>query len=484
MEMLSPARSKGTRFLQTQGALWMYSPLSGSRTTLRLSPRESFQGSVFSNNDMSDTTWSNDYAAGLLGSASVDHPDFGRVEAWVISGKALRRDVPDGEIRLYLRKDGLLPLRVEYYAKSGLLLKTMELSDYALTAGRLRPRRMVMTAADGTGERSTVLIGDLREKTDLPGRHVQSGMARTMRAVVLRHLCCLGLGAVAGSWTGLHAETGSGVAFAGAGTVATYVEAAYPETPGGAPTNPAVTAACQSDLRLSAQTQSLLFRLGLRASAEGTLSSAIVPPDGSEALLLEVREAETTLLPDPEPGAPRRHAPAEFRHRGLRFPGQSLRQRRRARSGRLLGAGHRVDSRPRLLGPRDPFGRPRGPRGVLFGPSRISTRGAPFGIPPGALDSAGRRLRLGGGQRGAAAGGLPLPVRPELARLAGGGGLLPHGPSTKRCADRTSGGGGNGVSESLRFELRKSVEVGEISLELGAAYRGIYPAGTKSRWPA
>ncbi|MGO8695042.1 MAG: outer membrane lipoprotein-sorting protein [Rectinemataceae bacterium] len=168
LELLSPPRSKGTRFLQTQGALWMYSPQSGSRATLRLSPRESFQGSVFSNNDMSDTTWANDYAAGLLGSASVDSPDFGHVETWLISGKALRRDVPYGEIRLYLRKDGLLPLRVEYYAKSGLLLKTMELSDYALSAGRLRPRRMVMTAADGTGERSTVRIRDLRERTDLP----------------------------------------------------------------------------------------------------------------------------------------------------------------------------------------------------------------------------------------------------------------------------------------------------------------------------
>ncbi|HUW42375.1 MAG TPA: outer membrane lipoprotein-sorting protein [Rectinemataceae bacterium] len=168
MEMLSPPRSRGTRFLQTEGALWMYSPRSLSRLTIRLSPRESFQGSVFSNNDVSETTWSNDYAASLAGSTTVDCPDFGATDSWIVSGKALRPDVPYGEIRLYLRKGDLLPLKVEYFAKSGLLLKTMLLSDYGQEAGRLRPRRMLMTAADGTGEQSVVTVSKLRERNDLP----------------------------------------------------------------------------------------------------------------------------------------------------------------------------------------------------------------------------------------------------------------------------------------------------------------------------
>ncbi len=168
IELLSPARSKGTRFLQTASALYMYSPDAGSRTPLRLSPRESFQGSAFSNNDVGDTSWSHDYEASLAGSGSVDNPDFGEVAVWIVAGKALRRDVPYGEIRLYMKKDDLLPLKVEYDAKSGLRLKTMELSDYAAIAGRLRPRRMVMTMADGTGEKSTVIVKDLRERDDLP----------------------------------------------------------------------------------------------------------------------------------------------------------------------------------------------------------------------------------------------------------------------------------------------------------------------------
>lgn len=168
IEILAPARSKGTRFLQTSSALYMYSPKSGSRTPIRLSPRESFQGSAFSNNDVGDSSWANDYAASLAGSAAVDSADFGKVDAWIISGKALRRDVPYGEIRIYMKKDDLLPLKIEYFAKSGLPLKTMELSDFAQIAGRLRPRRLVMTAADGTGEKSAVTMSALQERNDLP----------------------------------------------------------------------------------------------------------------------------------------------------------------------------------------------------------------------------------------------------------------------------------------------------------------------------
>ena len=168
IEIIAPARPKGTRFLQTANALWMYSPRAGSRTPLRLSPRESFQGSAFSNNDVGEPFWANDYEATFGGSTSIDSPDFGKVDVWIISGKALRHDVPYGAIHIYLKKDDMLPLKVEYDAKSGLLLKTMELSDYATVAGRLRPCRMVMTTADGTGERSVVVISDLRERNDLP----------------------------------------------------------------------------------------------------------------------------------------------------------------------------------------------------------------------------------------------------------------------------------------------------------------------------
>lgn len=168
MEILSPARSKGTRFLVAPGTLWMFSPRAGSRSPLRLSPRESFQGSAFSNDDVGDSTWAEDYSASVTGSATIDAPGLGSVEAWIIEGKALRRDVSYGAMRLWVRKGDLLPLRVEYDAKSGLHVKTMVLSDFSDIAGRLRPSKLLMTEEGAGGARSVVIISDLRSRNDLP----------------------------------------------------------------------------------------------------------------------------------------------------------------------------------------------------------------------------------------------------------------------------------------------------------------------------
>lgn len=168
MEILEPARSKGTRFLVAPDSLWMWSPRAGSRSPLRLSPRESFQGSAFSNGDVGESSWAEDYRAGIAGEAAVEVQGLGKVPAWIVEGKALRRDVAYGAIRLWLRKGDLLPLRVEYDAKSGLHVKTMELSDFAVVAGRLRPQSFTMIEEGPGGSRSLVRISELRERNDLP----------------------------------------------------------------------------------------------------------------------------------------------------------------------------------------------------------------------------------------------------------------------------------------------------------------------------
>jgi outer membrane lipoprotein-sorting protein len=168
MEILSPARSKDTRFLITAADLWMFSPRAGSRSPLRLSPRESFQGSAFSNNDIGESSWAEDYSATVTGSSVIDAPGLGSVETWIVEGKALRKNVSYGAMRLWVRKADLLPLRVEYDAKSGLHVKTMVLTDFAVNEGRLRPSKVLMTEEGAGGSQSTVTISDLVSRKDLP----------------------------------------------------------------------------------------------------------------------------------------------------------------------------------------------------------------------------------------------------------------------------------------------------------------------------
>ncbi|MGO8695043.1 MAG: hypothetical protein ACLQMF_15385 [Rectinemataceae bacterium] len=305
-------------------------------------------------------------------------------------------------------------------------------------------------------------------------------MARAMRAAGLRRLCCLGFAAAAGSWIALHADSGSGIAFGAAGTVATFAEAAYPETPAGAQANPAVAAACQSDLRLSARSQSLLFRLSLLGSAEGSSPSAIAPPDGSDALLIEVREAETTLLPSQSLALRGGMLLRNFGIGTYGSPANPFARDEEHDQGGFWGLDAEWTPGP-AFSALAILSADRAARSGSFSGLQDFDSGALFRYTPGALDSAAGFYASGaGGGELRPVAYLSLSALNLLSSLEAAVSFplnLPQtGPQAEEPATSESG-----VSESLRFELRKSVEIGQVSLELGAAYRGIYPGRSEEQ---
>jgi outer membrane lipoprotein-sorting protein len=161
MEILSPARSRGTRFLQKDEDLWMYIPKSNSRRAIRLSPKESFQNSVFSNNDVSDLDYSDDYTARFGDSETISHPDLGDAETMVIIAEAKHGKAPYGKIIIWLRENDNMPLRMEYYAKSGTLYKRMILTDFKEMAGKVRPAVMKMTSMIQEGAYTVMSIEEM-----------------------------------------------------------------------------------------------------------------------------------------------------------------------------------------------------------------------------------------------------------------------------------------------------------------------------------
>jgi hypothetical protein len=172
MEVTAPSRSRGMRFLQKESELWMYNPRSGSRRAIRLSPRDSFQGSVFSNNDVSDPDYSDDYRADHAGTASIAHATFGTVECVVIEAVASHDEAPYGRIVIYLTsRDGrAVPLQFDYYSRSGLYFKRMTLDRYENLAGAFRPRVMRMESLEEEGAVTTVTIETLEARDDIPSR--------------------------------------------------------------------------------------------------------------------------------------------------------------------------------------------------------------------------------------------------------------------------------------------------------------------------
>jgi len=167
LEILAPARTKGIRFLQLDGSLWMYNPKAGSANALRLSSRDSFQGSTFSNADVGKSQFSDDYIPKLAPDAVIDHPELGKVECLVIDAAAKTDESAYGRIVMYVRKTDLMPLSMEYYAKSGLLFKRMTLSKIRDFGSITRPSVMRMESLDKIGTFTTLTMEAI-ERKDVP----------------------------------------------------------------------------------------------------------------------------------------------------------------------------------------------------------------------------------------------------------------------------------------------------------------------------
>lgn len=179
IEITAPARSRGTRFLQRDDTLWMYIPRSNARSAIRLAPRDSFQGSTFSNRDIGESGYTEDYSAALLDEQEFTHDDLGTVRVHRISMTPRHDQAAYGEVQAYVTTENAIPLRIDYYVRSGMHIKRMELDTIQQTAGRQRPMRFIMHALDEQGKTSTVEILELEETNNLPDRiFTQSHLTR------------------------------------------------------------------------------------------------------------------------------------------------------------------------------------------------------------------------------------------------------------------------------------------------------------------
>lgn len=167
MEITAPSRSKGITFLQKENTLLMYSPRSGSRKAIRLSAQDSFQGSLFANSDVSDSTYSDDYTAHIIGNQILNHPNLGNVETILLEGIASHDKAPYGKIEVWALAETLIPVKFNYYSKSGLLFRIMVLSNIQEIGGALRPTLMHMEAIPEPGSWTEVKITKIEPKNNL-----------------------------------------------------------------------------------------------------------------------------------------------------------------------------------------------------------------------------------------------------------------------------------------------------------------------------
>jgi hypothetical protein len=125
-EFLAPARDKGTKMLKLQDMLWTYSP-SSDRTILISGHmlRQSMMGSDLSYEDMmEDPHLPNLYTAKVSAEETIN----GR-SCWILDLSGKKEDIAYFSRKLWVDSQRYVILKENLYAKSGKLLKTMDVRE-------------------------------------------------------------------------------------------------------------------------------------------------------------------------------------------------------------------------------------------------------------------------------------------------------------------------------------------------------------------
>ena len=132
-EYLAPAREKGTKMLKLGDQLWTYTP-STDRTILISGHmlRQSVMGSDLSYEDMmEDPLLQNMYNAKIVGEDKVlDRP------VWILELKSKKSNISYDSRKLWVDQQRYIPLKEELYAKSGKLLKQIDIHKVENIEGR------------------------------------------------------------------------------------------------------------------------------------------------------------------------------------------------------------------------------------------------------------------------------------------------------------------------------------------------------------
>jgi len=164
-EYLAPVREKGTKMLKLEDELWIYSP--SSDRTIKISGhmlRQSLMGSDLSYEDMMDNAeLLEDYDAGVIGSEIIEERD-----CWIVELQAKTAEVNYQTRKIWVDKSRYIPLKEELYAKSGKLLKRLELSDIKKVEGRWYPHKMTFKDMLKKGDGTEFIIVDVEFNKEIP----------------------------------------------------------------------------------------------------------------------------------------------------------------------------------------------------------------------------------------------------------------------------------------------------------------------------
>lgn len=160
-QFLEPASAKGQEMLRNGENLWLWMP--SLKRAVRVASRDSFMGGDFNNADVLRVNYEADY------DASVDTSD---PAGDVLVLKAKNQSAASDTVKLWMTRDKTpQPIRAEFYAASGKLLRKAEFFDVKdFGGGLVRPSRIKMTNAIAVGRTSEMSWEAITLKDDIPAQ--------------------------------------------------------------------------------------------------------------------------------------------------------------------------------------------------------------------------------------------------------------------------------------------------------------------------
>lgn len=164
-EYLSPASEKGTKMLKLEGQLWIYSP--STDRIIQISGhmlRQSVMGSDMSFEDMmDDRKLTETYSSNIIAEEKIDDRS-----TWVLQLTAKVADIAYYSQKIWVDQERYVPLKQELYAKSGQLLKRVELKDVQKIQNRWFPTTIIYKDMLKEGKGTEFKMNDIKFNQEIP----------------------------------------------------------------------------------------------------------------------------------------------------------------------------------------------------------------------------------------------------------------------------------------------------------------------------
>jgi outer membrane lipoprotein-sorting protein len=151
---LDPPSEKGRSSLRQGDNMWLYIPNVGK--PLRITSLQSVVGGVFNNSDLLRLDYSTEY-----GVDSVVEEG----EQYLLELKARNKTVAYDRLKMWVDREVRVPVKIEAYAASGMLIKTLHYSKIKdFGNGIVRPSMLETDSPLYKGYKSVMLFDGIRER--------------------------------------------------------------------------------------------------------------------------------------------------------------------------------------------------------------------------------------------------------------------------------------------------------------------------------